>query len=679
MMAHPAEVDPANDNPASVFGTVFRYLLSALTKLFALLGFGEGTVHRARLPMPRQRAYQHFKYTSLRGPSEFRLLELMPGEKNSPIVCELRHHNLLHDPPSYEALSYVWGPVQASETISCNCKAIKITGSLKTALCRVRQSKEKIHVWADAICINQLDLMERKSQVDLMRRIFAKAKQVSICLGQELDCSVEDLSTLHTIFRSPVSTRTRTNLTKCGVQPKRSLVHPLRSSYQRQGTKQRSQSKQLLLEAIQDGTASRKVPLETPTNSILHSLTIPPLAPVFAEFFNTPSWILVAAKFFDNPWFRRIWVIQEVAESRKARVLCDDLEVPWQNIVNVAVIILQNSGLRVTFEKIARTNGIRNVLFMNNEITVASHDPIPILLQSTRNFEATDPRDKVYAMLHRPVRKSRTYIDVKFRPYQQYVEFFAQSVSLLYFLSIAWNHEYTDIHFWYLIISCGTLLYHLRLHLTITSLAVDYFLRIINFINKLDRIVYSRFQPTDTLFNMLDMRADYSLTAPSVYRMVATRTIARTRKLNILSYVQHGDVIDATYPSWVPRWDRPTGGMDILSALPNHKFRASGNLQHSLPLSTKHADHLVVEGIRYSEIVLVTEARTSTTQYQQLHSNSPALATDGHQANEHYFTDESLRRACVTVDTIDRLGLLRIGQLFKTSSGATGIGPRALQ
>jgi hypothetical protein len=117
--------------------------------------------------------------------------------------------------PPYLALSYVWGKSTDREPIACNGHILQITVSLAQALRRLRPSRvssdtgtrsaglqslngeavEKEEeeedqviseelcdqsvregaskmVWADAICINQEDVIERNHQVQLMKEIY---------------------------------------------------------------------------------------------------------------------------------------------------------------------------------------------------------------------------------------------------------------------------------------------------------------------------------------------------------------------------------------------------------------------------------------------------------------------------------------------------------------------------
>jgi hypothetical protein len=66
---------------------------------------------------------------------------------------------------------------------------LSVYSNLVAALRRVRRPDEALLIWADAICINQNDLEERTSQVQLMSDIFAGAEEVYACLSEGDDDS----------------------------------------------------------------------------------------------------------------------------------------------------------------------------------------------------------------------------------------------------------------------------------------------------------------------------------------------------------------------------------------------------------------------------------------------------------------------------------------------------------
>ncbi|KAF5717618.1 amidase [Fusarium globosum] len=84
--------------------------------------------------------------------------------------------------PKFTALSYVWG--QGSyHKIACNGCDINITQSCYEALTSLRESRQPLTIWVDAICINQEDASEKEQQIVLMGSIFTLAETVYVWLG----------------------------------------------------------------------------------------------------------------------------------------------------------------------------------------------------------------------------------------------------------------------------------------------------------------------------------------------------------------------------------------------------------------------------------------------------------------------------------------------------------------
>lgn len=115
--------------------------------------------------------------------SETRLLTLLPGPFRSPLECNISHANL-DEAIEYDALSYVWGPVEDEHSqLSVDGYPFTITMNLYVALQCLRRTDEPLTMWIDAICINQSDTNERSAQVRLMRNIYEGARQVVSWLG----------------------------------------------------------------------------------------------------------------------------------------------------------------------------------------------------------------------------------------------------------------------------------------------------------------------------------------------------------------------------------------------------------------------------------------------------------------------------------------------------------------
>lgn len=142
-----------------------------------------------------QEPKQHGLYRPLTPPCT-RVFELEAGEYSDPIVGRLVHQAIDGEP--YEAVSYVWGDWTNRRDIHVDGNTLSVTASLHTALAAFRHRPTSPgagpagrgpvrRLWADAVCINQEDLRERTSQVELMAKIFAGAQRVLAWLGWEKD------------------------------------------------------------------------------------------------------------------------------------------------------------------------------------------------------------------------------------------------------------------------------------------------------------------------------------------------------------------------------------------------------------------------------------------------------------------------------------------------------------
>ncbi|PVH81062.1 hypothetical protein DL98DRAFT_417417, partial [Cadophora sp. DSE1049] len=137
---------------------------------------------------------QAFPYSPLSEPDAFRILHLQPSpDRSAPVHCTLEHSNLskydfdILDP--YTALSYVWGDASDQRIIRVDGEPFAVTKNLHDALKCLRDNKKILSIWADAICIDQLDVLERNIQVTQMGRIYSCATHTIIFL----DSSSHDL------------------------------------------------------------------------------------------------------------------------------------------------------------------------------------------------------------------------------------------------------------------------------------------------------------------------------------------------------------------------------------------------------------------------------------------------------------------------------------------------------
>jgi hypothetical protein len=132
-----------------------------------------------------------FEYKPLIEKDAIRLILIEPSPVlEAPIRCSIEHatlsryeHELVDH---YTALSYVWGFVAATCTISVDERPFQIGQNLELALRQLREQEpgRVLRLWADAICINQKDERERNWQVQQMGKIYETAHHTILFLGE---------------------------------------------------------------------------------------------------------------------------------------------------------------------------------------------------------------------------------------------------------------------------------------------------------------------------------------------------------------------------------------------------------------------------------------------------------------------------------------------------------------
>ncbi|EJT68995.1 hypothetical protein GGTG_13392 [Gaeumannomyces tritici R3-111a-1] len=154
-------------------------------------------VMKPQIPKPIDKGKQRMSgslYSSLsKNPHEIRVLEIIDttGEK---LECQM-HTVVLGANLKFSALSYVWGdPTDPHNqvVIIVNGRDKVVTRSLESALRHAgnawkrefpRRPLSSFRLWADAVCINQDDSLERNHQAGLMASIYSQADVVLAWLG----------------------------------------------------------------------------------------------------------------------------------------------------------------------------------------------------------------------------------------------------------------------------------------------------------------------------------------------------------------------------------------------------------------------------------------------------------------------------------------------------------------
>ncbi|KAF5983611.1 heterokaryon incompatibility het-6 [Fusarium coicis] len=103
---------------------------------------------------------------------------------------------------------------------------------------------------------------------------------------------------------------------------------------------------------------------------------------------------MAVTNLFKRPWFFRVWVLQEIAFAQKATVVCGDYQLSWENFKtfvhwNANAGWMQRLPFSVTYA-VSPTPYVSHVTYAERLLKI---------LEDTRTCGATDPRDKLYAIL----------------------------------------------------------------------------------------------------------------------------------------------------------------------------------------------------------------------------------------------------------------------------------------
>ncbi|SPN98644.1 uncharacterized protein DNG_01689 [Cephalotrichum gorgonifer] len=251
--------------------------------------------------------------------------------------------------PFFEAISYVWGAPENPIPILCDKRSINITRNLHEVLLQIRSPTEPRSLWADAICINQNDIVERGQQVSLMGELYTRANRVLVCLGMDPDyheeadamaglLSATDKMILSTLAKTQVDWDT--------------------------------------------------FPETDPDNPLL----------------KDERWEAMRA-LFDQPWFERGWVVQEVWMNRDVKVLWGNSQFKWLALVRAySWMTARATEIHSRYNlTLLRTHMTQYTLRHENEaIPLMTHKPNPYfpgVMDATRGLQLTDPRDRIYAFM----------------------------------------------------------------------------------------------------------------------------------------------------------------------------------------------------------------------------------------------------------------------------------------
>ncbi|KAK4935545.1 hypothetical protein LTR10_023408 [Elasticomyces elasticus] len=306
-------------------------------------------------PTDKSPSENHIAYPRLLNGSQTRIVHIQREYSSSNFVASLEVIDLDVDSrTTYDALSYHCGDTtQVSQVHFPDLHIyLSIGRNLTDALNRVLDDGTPGPFWIDAISINQFDIEERNQQVRLMTRIFSGARQVFAWLGPDDG----------TLFRA-------LGLMFKWADPCRDL--------------------EMSMEMLENSMNNPQ--LDSPVEFVAR----------LGQETTGEEWAILKA-FWDRPYFRRAWIVQEMTVARKLCFLCgalptfgfgDLLPSVWWLGYHMARVMLDDE------HKVTNSTSVQKVLYLYRmRRSFGRHGAVPhFLFEEAWQNDSTDPRDKFFA------------------------------------------------------------------------------------------------------------------------------------------------------------------------------------------------------------------------------------------------------------------------------------------
>lgn len=294
-----------------------------------------------------------FTYTPLCSDDFIRLLHILPAEDKSVQLCVRCIEHDRGDEQDYTAISYTWDNQQPTEEIIVNESLLLITLNAYRAIMNLRKRDREQCAWIDAICINQADDDEKIRQVRRMKEVYVNARETVVYLGEATPALTEAIRFVPTLQKALLE------LDK---------------------TDEKGSDAHLRRYAGEELLSRLEVKQDDDIWSALSELL----------------WL---------PWFRRVWVIQEVAVSDHVVLHCGDLQLEWILLANACICLMTRVPIVLALlspqpgqEQIPGLNCVRTMYFARYAIRNLSMN-LSDFLVGIPTSKASDPKDSIFGIL----------------------------------------------------------------------------------------------------------------------------------------------------------------------------------------------------------------------------------------------------------------------------------------
>ncbi len=312
---------------------------------------------------------ERYEYRSL-GENQIRFLSLSVDAKTGFMICNFQHRDLKSSLGAYRAISYCWGNATPAYRVMCSDgRSLLVTKSAAKLLTYLIPRKPTDLYWIDQLCINQEDSKEKVSQVLLMGQIYSCAKQVLAWLGRGTEYSEKAVDFVGMLFKE---------------------IENIRNQHMRP--------------------------------SLTTLLSSPNTPRTMLSNLRVPSRWRALRDLLLNPWFERVWVMQEVIMAcaeidpssyvKHPVLLCFEKRILGFDVLAEVLGILETDNLLLKLFTFGVTGdgstglgvappGLKSVrLFSGLRSDVSRKQEIRLYtgLQNAWDFKSSNDRDKLYAV-----------------------------------------------------------------------------------------------------------------------------------------------------------------------------------------------------------------------------------------------------------------------------------------
>ena len=206
-------------------------------------------------------------------------------------------------PSNFVAMSYTWGPAEPTAEIVVDGNRAQVRANLEAGLRRFRDMdyfRLGGKIWIDALCINQQDQAEIEKQVQMMASIYRHAGNVIVWLGPD----------------TPESDQAISYLEKLGREYRAEYAEAMDAADPVTANTWRTMAR------VRMETAYDKAREMLGNGEELYGLA----GPLY--------------DFFDRPYWRRLWIIQELCAGRPGMpIVCGNRVTQWRYIRDAVLLL----------------------------------------------------------------------------------------------------------------------------------------------------------------------------------------------------------------------------------------------------------------------------------------------------------------------------------------------------